>query len=70
MNTNKLKARMVQNGDTLKDLSEALSISSTTCSMKVNQIRDFTVTELGRIKERYKLTSDEFCDIFFTKEVS
>ena len=28
MNTNKLKARMVQNGDTLKDLSNALSISS------------------------------------------
>lgn len=70
MNTNKLKARMVENGDTLKDLSNALDISSTSCSMKVNQIRDFTITELSRIKRRYNLTAEEFEEIFFTEEVS
>ena len=70
MNTRKLKAKMVENKDTLKDLSTALSISTTTCSMKVNQIREFTLTELQRIKDRYNLTPLEFEDIFFGKEVS
>lgn len=70
MNTKKLKAKMVEYGDTLKDLSQALSISSTTCSMKINQKREFTVTEIEKINCRYDLTVTEVYEIFFSKEVS
>ena len=70
MNGNELRAQMVRHGDTSQSLAEALGISQSCFSLKINGKRGFTQNEIYIIKVRYNLTPDEVDFIFFNREVS
>ena len=70
MNKEKLKSVMCLNGDNQIRLSNALGISRSTLSAKINGKASFTQPEISAIKKMYKLTADEVEDIFFADEVS
>ena len=69
MNKNELRAQMARHGDNSVSLAEALGISVTSISEKINGKRDFTQSEISIIKQRYNLTPDETDVIFFTVKV-
>lgn len=68
MNTQALKARMVEYGDTQNSLAKAIGVELGTLNKKINgkSERDFRQREIRKIKERYRLTAEEVCQIFFT----
>ena len=72
MDTRRLKAVMVINGDTNADLAKALGITPSTLSRKSNGTdgADFNQTEIATIKARYSLTPKEIDAIFFADDVS
>lgn len=61
-----LRAKMIMNNDTGTTLSNALGISDTTLSAKINEKSEFTRGEIAKIKARYKLSAEEIDEIFFT----
>jgi len=72
MNKNKLRSVMISNGDNYCSLSEYLGITTTTFSKKINEKKGagFNQHEMSKIKNKYNLDVQEFCDIFFAKQVS
>jgi len=70
MNKGMLMSVMCLNGDTQCRLAEALGISRTTLSAKINCRASFTQPEMLAIKKRYCLTADEIEHIFFEEDVS
>lgn len=70
MNPNKLKAEMKAHGDTQESLADALGISRTRLTAKINGVSDFRQLEMLFIKKRYDLTADEVDDIFFSSKAS
>lgn len=69
MNKAKLRAQMVEHGDTSEKLAEFLSISVGTLSKKMNEksAAGFTQPEIILIKERYSLSAEQINSIFFDK---
>ena len=65
MNTNLLKAKIVENGDTQAQLAAALGISASNMNDKINGKSDFRQNEISAIRNRYCLTADEVDRIFF-----
>lgn len=67
MNGNLLRSKMVLHGDTGADLAGALGISQQRFSAKINETNgaEFTQREIKIIKDRYTLTDNEVCSIFF-----
>lgn len=65
MNTNRLKAKIVENGDTQTNLAVALGISLSNLNDKINGKADFRQNEIAAIKGRYHLTADDVDAIFF-----
>ena len=70
MNKNRLKAKMIENGDTQNDLAKALNLSVSNLSLRINGKMDFRQSEIDAIKKRYKLSSSELDSIFFEDVVS
>ncbi len=70
MNKNKLKAKIVWSGDTQADLADALNMSLSNLSLRINGRIEFRQSEIQGIKERYKLSSEELDEIFFEDAVS
>lgn len=70
MDKDKLVSVMYLNGDTQFMLAEALGITRTTLSAKINGRASFTQPEISSIKKRYHLTAEQIEDIFFTDNVS
>lgn len=66
MNTNRLKAKIVENGDTQTNLATALGISLSNLNDKINGKADFRQNEIAAIKSRYQLTADDVDAIFFS----
>ena len=66
MNKNKLKAKIVEHGDTKRDLADALNIALSGLSLRINGKVDFRQDEILAIKKRYGLSSGEVDSIFFT----
>ena len=66
MNSLLLKSKMTLFGDTIEKLSEALGISRTRTSAKINSTHgaQFTPREIKVIKDRYKLSDKEVIEIF------
>jgi len=64
-NTNEFKAEIARHGDTLTGLARKLHISHVSLSLKANGKRDFTQSEIARIKEIYELTNERLDIIFF-----
>lgn len=65
-----LKAKMIMNNDIGLTLAEALGISETTLSSKINEKTEFTRSEIAKIKERYKLSAEDVDRIFFDLQVT
>ena len=65
MNKSALKAKMVINNDIGLTLAEALGITESTLSSKLNEKTEFTRSEIAKIKERYNLSAEDIDKIFF-----
>ena len=65
MNTNYLKYKMAQKGDTQKEICEILNISQNAFINKLKGKNYFTIREVRLIVERYDLDYEEIKEIFF-----
>jgi len=65
----KLRGKIKEIFNTQSEFADALNISSTTLSYKLNNQSDFTREELDRAIEILHLDKNEIMDIFFTKQV-
>ena len=70
MNIKKLRAKMVENGYTLKTLSKAMGLSISTIQRKVSGTCEFSRDEIEKLSKVLKLNSEQIIDIFFTLKVS
>ena len=78
LNKQMLKSKMALYGDGIVELAQALGISTTRLSAKMNnkQVSDkvrpavFTQTEIYIIMKRYQLTPEEVILIFFNDEAT
>lgn len=62
-----LKAEMVLHGDTNQTLGDAIGISASRLSAKINETNgaEFTKGEIEGIRARYGLSNDKLLAIFF-----
>ncbi len=65
MNKKKLVERMRRLGDRQSDLAEAIGLSRSRLSAKMNGKASFTQPEILAIKQRYRLSCQELDEIFF-----
>lgn len=66
MNKNLLRSLMCLHGDTNKSLAEYLQISEKSISDKINERgTEFKKSEVKAISDRYDLSHDQICSIFF-----
>lgn len=71
MNSNELKAEIVRHGETSAILAKYLGVTDATFSNKLNgKNAEFTQKEIGAIKNRYDLSNDRVCEIFFARDMS
>jgi len=70
MNSNKLKAKLVECGETQRSLADALDIDVATINKKVNGKALFNANEIKKIIELLKLSGDEVISIFFAEELA
>jgi plasmid maintenance system antidote protein VapI len=63
---NKLKGKLVEKGKTYNDCAEAIKVSKTTFSKKINGQTDFTTIEVKNLIEFLGLESKDAIDIFLT----
>ena len=64
MNTNYLKYKMAQHGDSQKDISKLLDISQNALINKLKGKNFFTMREVRLLVERYDLDYAEIREIF------
>lgn len=65
----KLKGKIKEIYNTQNEFAEALGISTTSLSYKLNNQSDFTRNELDKAIELLKLKKEEIYDIFFSRKV-
>ena len=65
MNTNYLKYKMSQKGDSQKEICELLGISQNALINNMKGKNYFTMREVRLIVERYDLNYEEIKEIFF-----
>ena len=65
MNSDLLKGKIRENGDTQEKLAVAIGISNSNLSDKINGKSSFRQNEILLIKERYSLTANDVDRIFF-----
>lgn len=71
MNKQLLKAFIVKFDKTQAVLAEAMGISPSCLNAKINENKtEFTKSEMVFIRKRYKLSEEEFNEIFFSNLVS
>lgn len=69
-NTLKLRALLIENGYTNSTIAKRLGISKQSFCMKINNKREFKITEILNLVQLLKLsTPEEFLSIFFAKVV-
>ena len=66
-NTNLLKGRIMAKGFTVKKMAEAIGISHTSMSYKINNRREFTVSEIQKICDKLEITNKD--PYFFNQKV-
>ena len=69
INKNLLKSFMVKSGHTNDSLADAIGISRTSFSYKINDKRPFISTEISKIAHELKLKPEEIMMIFFADDV-
>ena len=67
VDTLELKSAMVRNDLTLYKLASMVGLSKASLSYKVNNKREFTVTEVVKVARAMNLSNDEVHKIFFAK---
>ena len=67
LNKNKFRAKIIENGFTIKQIAEMLHISEVTLYRKINGISDFTRKEIQKLKEILKLDVETVEEIFFAE---
>lgn len=70
MNTAGIKSVIAKHGETQGDLAEAIGLTPSALSLRVNGKVRFSLNEVNRIRKRYKLSPEETVDIFFDEAVS
>ena len=65
MNGKELKAFMIRHDDTQEKLAEALGISASGLCERIKGNIEFRRSEINIIRQRYKLSVDDFIRIFF-----
>lgn len=65
----KLRNALKRQGITQNELAEILGLTYQTISIKMNGHKDFTQSEIRRIKIILALTPEEVCDIFLSDEM-
>ncbi|MBQ8263567.1 MAG: helix-turn-helix transcriptional regulator [Clostridia bacterium] len=70
INSEAIKKRMKELGITQKDLAERLGVAKPTVSQKINGVRPLYLDEAEAIADAIKLSSSEFVQIFFAKEIA
>ena len=65
VNTNKLKAKMVEKGYTQEQLAREMGISSAAFSRRMANVSDFAVGEVGVLIEILDIAESELVPIFF-----
>ena len=66
MDTNKLKGKIIENGDTQAQLAAAIGMSASNLNDKILGKVSFRQDEIAQIKDRYNLTAVEVDEIFFS----
>ena len=64
VNTLKLKAVILERGMTQEQVADAMGISPVTLNRKINNKREFTVSEVKQLQTILKLTDEEVRLIF------
>ena len=72
MNENELLIEIQKHNETIGQLANYLGIETQTLERKMSDDTDydFTMGEIKKIKEHYKLTSERVDEIFFNLELS
>ena len=70
MNSNEMKAVMKREGDTQKELAEALGLPVSGVNARINGNVDFRASEIVTIRKRYNLTDQDIGEIFFNTDAS
>ena len=65
MNTQLLKSKIMEHGDTQAQLAQAMGISASNLNDKINCKVPFRQNDIAAIKARYHLTADDVDLIFF-----
>lgn len=64
LDANKLQIVIMNNGFTLKDISDFLGLTRVATHRKLNDIKSLTIGEVILLKEFLELTKQEAIDIF------
>lgn len=70
MNTNLLKAKIAENGDTQAQLAASIGISASNLNDKINGKVSFRQKDIAAIRARYKLSAEDVDHIFFGLQLS
>jgi len=70
VNKQKLKAAIMAGDGTQQNLAEAMGISLSNLSLRINGHMEFKAGEIAFIRDRYGLTDEMVCQIFFAEKVS
>lgn len=72
LNKLKLAGVMKEHGDTQAMLANYLGISASRFNAKLNETRgaEFTQREIRSIGEKYSMSAEQICEIFFARLVS
>lgn len=65
MNSQMLKSRLVEFGDTQAQLAKAIGISASNLNDKINGKVSFRASEIATIRKRYHLSAEDVDLIFF-----
>lgn len=70
VNVNKLKAKLVENGMTVEDLSNSTGLTKATIYRRFKNPNEITIEEVDRIANTLAMNASEAVAIFFTQYVS
>lgn len=65
MKVNVLKAKIVEQGKKMENVSQYIGINRSTLSRKLNEKQEFTLSELTNLSKYLNLSNNEIINIFF-----
>ena len=68
-NVNKLKGKIIENGYSIKTLASEVDLCEVTLRRKINNDAEFSIQESLEIKDKLKLSTQEYVDIFFGEKL-